>query len=595
MGTQHVKSNLRSIVSLLTFICIGMTLFSIDSYASKAFKHVTSNSNTSSHITTINHSATNNNPNALLIVTHDYGSSGPYQKKAVGVWYSGGKWKIYNEDRSAMLKGVKFNVLVTSPSSYSFSHTAASGNITNNYTILNHPALNNNPNALLLVTQNWKGTYNTNAIGVWYTGSRWSIYNQNRKAMPKGTRFNVFIANKSPHGSAFLHNAGTSSNHISYINSTKTNSKSSSYVFTTQNWKTSGPYNDHQVGVWYASNKWTVYNEDRAKLPKNAKFNMFVMGGRVIAIPTTIKKVYKGNDGGYYYVRKVGNVVYWFGEKPNGAFANVFKGTLSGNTITGTWQDVPKGNTKNKGTLKLKVTNGGNKLSRISQTGGFSGSQWTATPLPSNLPKVRTKAPWQGNTMSNLSGIWTCNDGGIYYIIDYNSNVVWFGERKFNSGKPGFANVMIGKCSSTSVTGKWADVPKGTTNNSGNIVLKMTGAHTLTKTSQTGGFSGSKWSRIDGTWKNKDANTNSIPKLIIDQYGARVHVYGKCHPTNCDWKKTGLTPASNKHTYIAKYDQGFVKRVLKFTLQANGDLKLVMTSDYTDSRPTKTATHYFKK
>lgn len=312
MKTSKERNNSLSIFGMLTIIFLCLTAFSIDGFANPiAIKHVTNSSNIQGHITTIDNPFTNGKPNLLLIATHNY-VNGPYQKPAFGVWYSAGKWKIYNENRTAMSQGVTFNVLVTKPSANSFSHKATKTTITNNYTIIDNPALNNNPNVEVLVTQNWKSTYNTNSIGVWYTGSKWSVYNQNKKAMPVGTNFNIFITSKSSTGKHFLHNAGgsASSSHISYLNNAATNNKPGAAVFQTQNWKNSGPYNDHEVGVWYSSGKWTVYNEDRVKLPNNAKFNIFALDFSATGLD--VKWVQFGQNGrelGVY--KQVGNTKNW--------------------------------------------------------------------------------------------------------------------------------------------------------------------------------------------------------------------------------------------------------------------------------------------
>ena len=79
-----------------------------------------------------------------------------------------------------------------------FIHRAGSGNITGNYTTIDHPLCNSDPNAILIVTPNWNpggagGTYNTNTIGVWYTGSRWAIFNQNAVDMVTNSAYNVLV------------------------------------------------------------------------------------------------------------------------------------------------------------------------------------------------------------------------------------------------------------------------------------------------------------------------------------------------------------------------------------------------------------------
>ena len=88
------------------------------------------------------------------------------------------------------------------------------------------------------------------------------------------------------------------------------------------------------------------------------------------------------NDGAIYYIRQIGNKIWWYGEtNPNSPnWSNVFYGTMSGtnpgDTINGNWADVPKGGTSNSGTLKLMIETN-NKIAAMSQTGGFSGTSWT--------------------------------------------------------------------------------------------------------------------------------------------------------------------------------------------------------------------------
>lgn len=94
-----------------------------------------------------------------------------------------------------------------------------------------------------------------------------------------------------------------------------------------------------------------------------------------------------GAFSGVYYVRQVGERVVWFGEDQEGRFANVFDGRLTGRTLSGSWWDVPKGWTRNRGTLSMNL-NGiapfdgfftRTQLTRTNQTGGFGGHQWRKT------------------------------------------------------------------------------------------------------------------------------------------------------------------------------------------------------------------------
>jgi hypothetical protein len=122
----------------------------------------------------------------------------------VGVWYNAtaNKWSIFNETKAAMPTGMNFNVLIPPAHPRIFVHTANAGNITSNYTYIDHPSANNNPNAIIFITANWNpgggsGVYNTSALGVWYSASaqKWAIFNQDLSAMPSGMSFNVMVFN----------------------------------------------------------------------------------------------------------------------------------------------------------------------------------------------------------------------------------------------------------------------------------------------------------------------------------------------------------------------------------------------------------------
>jgi hypothetical protein len=93
---------------------------------------------------------------------------------------------------------------------------------------------------------------------------------------------------------------------------------------------------------------------------------------------------WSGSDGGTYFIRHVGNQLWWFGQSSdNGAtFSNVFNGTVLGNQVMGEWSDVPPGKSQNAGYISLQIIDA-NHLQAVTQTGGFGGSKWERLPLPS--------------------------------------------------------------------------------------------------------------------------------------------------------------------------------------------------------------------
>jgi len=108
--------------------------------------------------------------------------------------------------------------------------------------------------------------------------------------------------------------------------------------------------------------------------------------GSIACGPTTLTGSWLANDNGMYYVRQIGNDVWWVGfssESQYGAsdihrgltFTSVFHGTLSGNTITGNFVDVPKGQMLGYGPLTLTWSQA-NELQSIAAPGAYRATSW---------------------------------------------------------------------------------------------------------------------------------------------------------------------------------------------------------------------------
>ena len=255
-------------------------------FAQQAFKHTTTKTNTNSHITTLDHVSVNNNPGAIIIVTHDYGE-GVYNNNAIGVWYAGNKWRIFNQNRAAMPENSQFNVLAVENGDNAFLHLASVGNTSGHITTLDHPKLNNNANAKILVTARFGSignSYNPHPIGVYYARNKWRIFNQDMAAISENAQFNVYINEQTE-----LITIATPRGNWGKIGSANTKGKKDFFVFATQNWLTLGPYNAHEIGVRYDQDDWAVYNEDQTAMPKNAKFNVLAISNIFQYTPITGK------------------------------------------------------------------------------------------------------------------------------------------------------------------------------------------------------------------------------------------------------------------------------------------------------------------
>ena len=95
----------------------------------------------------------------------------------------------------------------------------------------------------------------------------------------------------------------------------------------------------------------------------------------------------------------------------------------------------------------------------------------------------------------DLTGRWSGNDGGTYYLRQTGSRVHWYGEA--SDAQPAWSNVFTGRIHGTRIKGNWADVPKGRTKGAGDLelVLEKDG-NELRVVSKTGGFAGSRWTRL---------------------------------------------------------------------------------------------------
>jgi hypothetical protein len=162
-----------------------------------------------------------------------------------------------------------------------FVHRATDGNSRANYTVLSDPRTNGDPDAVVLAEPS--GSYERN-IGVWYVPgkNKWSIFNQDLATMPGGATFEVIVP---PADEGFVHRAGPADTfgNVTYLDDPLLNGGPDADVSVTPNWNPGGGggvYDDHPVGVLYDEDedRWFVYNEDGARMPRGAAFNVAVSG-----------------------------------------------------------------------------------------------------------------------------------------------------------------------------------------------------------------------------------------------------------------------------------------------------------------------------
>ncbi|HEV2425082.1 MAG TPA: hypothetical protein VGZ29_09680 [Terriglobia bacterium] len=163
--------------------------------------------------------------------------------------------------------------------------------------------------------------------------------------------------------------------------------------------------------------------------------------------------IWTADTGAVYYVRQIGNDVWWAGFDPDpfstvasksNSFqrgltsAQVFHGTLSGGTFVGDWAEVPRqtGSTLGQGTLNLVLTRDSDgsvvQFQTQSQTGGFAAKSWIRSSIPP-LPctdgagKRDPYCLFAKVLKNQTESVWGSHESLLDNLKPYKDNAVVFG------------------------------------------------------------------------------------------------------------------------------------------------------------------------
>jgi hypothetical protein len=143
----------------------------------------------------------------------------------------------------------------------------------------------------------------------------------------------------------------------------------------------------------------------------------------------------------------------------------------------------------------------------------------------------------------DLNGKWICKEGGTYFVRQVDDKIWWLGEPNGSPPDPSWCNVAQGTICGDYVTLNWADVPKGTIMNSGNLVLQVAtgpdGYPVMNVICVTGGFGGRSFVKPTETF-NPPSNLVKISESPCkiqwtdnsnDEEGFNIYIGGSC--VNC--------------------------------------------------------------
>lgn len=279
--------NILTVITI-TFLNTVSVLAQTGTYGSY-FTHQCRDTNQFMNYTFMYHPLLNGDSTAMAIITPHSISGGVEENFHTGLWYNNNlkRWTIYNEAGSSDTVNLYngFNVFIPGSGSTVFKHTATVSNVFLTHTIIDNPATNGKPNALLYLSHNWGvsgGVYNNKAVGVFYDDAKqkWGIFNENLTAFPVGAVYNVFVV-ESSNANAFIHTTGPTpafNNYLTLLNETQIPSDAT--LFITHNLSpygvTNNVYNTSPVGVAQKSFDWLITNRDKAPMDSGMAFNIFI-------------------------------------------------------------------------------------------------------------------------------------------------------------------------------------------------------------------------------------------------------------------------------------------------------------------------------
>ncbi|MDF0602800.1 hypothetical protein P1J78_18830 [Psychromarinibacter sp. C21-152] len=102
-------------------------------------------------------------------------------------------------------------------------------------------------------------------------------------------------------------------------------------------------------------------------------------------------------------------------------------------------------------------------------------------------------------------------------------------------------------------------------------------------------------SPMDGAWRNVNPDTRSITKVEFSTVcndvihngrpasgpDARIHLWGSCSPSDCDWGTIGSERVDDGWFYAFK-DDGFAKRHIYTRMAGSDRLRVFIRTDFTD-------------
>lgn len=164
-----------------------------------SFRHLATSTNVINAASIITNPLLDGQPNRNAVATHVY--VGERINKNIGLFNnSDSKRGVYFEDLSSFISPSSYHVAVAGePGIATIRIVSDAVNTPSGCVRLDHPHLNNNPNAKLVYTHMWPSVYLDKVTNVFYnsTSEKWAICNEDPTFIEFGNMFDVFILDDS--------------------------------------------------------------------------------------------------------------------------------------------------------------------------------------------------------------------------------------------------------------------------------------------------------------------------------------------------------------------------------------------------------------
>jgi hypothetical protein len=262
----------ESLTKLRFIGVVNVYIQSGNSHPPTAFRMATTSANVSanSNWATIDSPYTNGNPDAVVLVTHNWG-------------YPCGQVAKGNEAVPAFTRSI---AAASSRAGFARQRLVPPGQLATNEAGHQHCLLA--PKLCL---------YNNHPLGVWYTGSKWAVFNQDGAPMPVGTSFNVMVAgDREEGGQIHLATSSDTVRETVYVYQEALNANPNALLFVTPSLTPpypgyGGSLNHNLVVSYNGSKRWTdpssgvswpgmndIMMMDGASVPNGAAFNTKAIG-----------------------------------------------------------------------------------------------------------------------------------------------------------------------------------------------------------------------------------------------------------------------------------------------------------------------------